>query len=372
VDLDSHKTRKWNVGIRCIDSLRTFRLQAGVWLAGDCVRVSYNRSPHQLIAGGPHVLPSQYGPVGPALLANGRLSVVGRWPIDVCSTGWSPRRRRGTGCSWVRRDCPLRTACPPAFFIIPSALLAISFFSLSLCLSRIHTYTRARARELQCVHVMLFSTEQMLWPLLGDPLHSYIHIRDTSVARACIESPPRENSATRIFYSNFRSAYLNPAPFLLSLFVREWLSRRLFCASLTCVHACLSHACVRARAWYRGQTLPSTSCSPSEFHPPPLSRRPTVPDLNVTVVSRATASPTRARNLPIRAFVARTCACLWEHSCPPLLCASNRFALDRLQFSREGRNTRRLVSYVRGKRQKTSTFLGCCQYSNTRIYYLQF
>lgn len=45
-----------------------------------------------------------------------------------------------------------------------------------------------------------------------------------------IRPPPRESSATRVFYSNFRSAYLNSAPFFLSLFVREWLSRRLFYA----------------------------------------------------------------------------------------------------------------------------------------------
>lgn len=240
-DLDSHKARKWNVGICCIDSLRTFRLQAGVWLAGDCVRVSYNRSPHQLIAGGPHVLPSQYGPVGPALLANGRQSVVGRWPIDVCSTGWSPHRHqatmRGTGCSWVRRDCPLRTACPPAFFIIPSALLAISFFSLSI--THMHTHTHTAWIAMCACYVVLYGADAVT-PLRGPPPFRapYIHIRDTSLARACIEPPPRENSATRVFYSNFRSAYLNPAPFFLSLFVREWLSRRLFCVSLPDTRLC--------------------------------------------------------------------------------------------------------------------------------------
>lgn len=141
-------------------------------------------------------------------------------------------------------------------------------------------------------------------PLRGPPPFRapYIHIRDTSLARACIEPPPRENSATRVFYSNFRSAYLNPAhrsfsPSLcesgcrVGCFVCLYLIR-----ACVCTLACYTHVYVRA---YRGQTLLSTSCSPSEFHPPPLSRRPTVPDLNVTVVSRATASPTRAENLPL-------------------------------------------------------------------------
>lgn len=110
-----------------------------------------------------------------------------------------------------------------------------------------------------------------------------------------IRPPPRSGArATRVFYSNFRSAYLNSTPFFLSLFVREWSSRRLFCAPTW--YTRIAHVCAYVRA------LQSTSCSPSEFHP--LFRvDPRCQSERVTVVSRATASPTRAGNLHTRARI---------------------------------------------------------------------
>ncbi|CAK9819840.1 hypothetical protein ANTQUA_LOCUS10335 [Anthophora quadrimaculata] len=50
-------------------------------MAGGCVRAFYNRSPHRLGAGGPHVLPDQCRPAGPALPANRGRPVAGHRPI---------------------------------------------------------------------------------------------------------------------------------------------------------------------------------------------------------------------------------------------------------------------------------------------------
>jgi len=118
--------------------------------------------------------------------------------------------------------------------------------------------------------------------------------------------PPsaRESSATRIFYSNFRSAYLNSV-LSLALCARV-VSRRLFCVPTwyARIASLVYHACVYVR------TLQSTSCSPSEFHP--LFRvDPRCQPERVTVVSRATASPTRARNLHTRV---RLWACALGHA----------------------------------------------------------
>jgi len=122
------------------------------------------------------------------------------------------------------------------------------------------------------------------------------HTSGIRVERACgyIRPPPYENSATRVFYSNFRSAYLNSASFFLSLFVESGCCVDCF-VPLPDMRVSRTRMC---RVCEYVSTA-STSCSPSEFHP--LFRiDPRCQSERVTVVSRATASPTRAGNLHTR------------------------------------------------------------------------
>lgn len=159
-------------------------------------------------------------------------------------------------------------------------------------------------------------------------------------ARACgyIRPPPRESSATRVFYSNFRSAYLNSTSFFLLLFVREWLSRRLFCAP-TWYARIASRICACMCVYMRA--LQSTSCSPSEFHPL-FHVDPRCQSERVTVVSRATASPTRAGNLHTRVH-SWACALGHAYSHEHPVSPYARFTLDRLPFLRERKSMRRSV-----------------------------
>lgn len=142
----------------------------------------------------------------------------------------------------------------------------------------------------------------------------YIHIGNTSLARVCILNPPprSENSGDSRFLFEFPFGLPEPRSIVLSL----PLCTRVVVASAVClyliracVHACLfQYECVCVCAYER---IEGRHCYPppvpllnfilSPSLPPFLSCRPTVPDLNVTVVSRATASPTRAGNQPIHA-----------------------------------------------------------------------
>lgn len=134
----------------------------------------------------------------------------------------------------------------------------------------------------------------------------------------------RELGDSRVFYSNFRSAYLNSAPLFLLLFVREWLLRRLFCAPTW--YARIASRVCRARAYI-------CVCMCEHYNPPlvpllnftaPLPPLPHLPTLPVRTcngrvachsIAHARWEPTHTRTFVSMCIGARVLA---RAPCPPM------------------------------------------------------
>lgn len=167
------------------------------------------------------MLPSQCRPAGPSLPSNGGRTVAGRQPIVT----WAyvslvnptiARTTGGAGSLFVSA-----TRCRSFFFSLSLHSPFLSLISLTLSLSLLCT-TSCNVCMLCCSYRADAVT--LLRSSPSTRIHIYISkSRALSHSCVCVDTldPLRESTATRVFYSNFRSAYLNSAPFFLSLFVPE-------------------------------------------------------------------------------------------------------------------------------------------------------
>lgn len=153
------------------------------------------------------------GPRAPRCLpmGDGRSRAISQSTRDTFHQLFPHRRRQRREVQDVHEcNAIVRYAPRPSFFI-PS--------TVSLALLPSHACT---LRKFQCVYVCCSVRADAVTPLRGPSPRAHIHAPEIRArARPCgyIRPPPRESSATRVFYSNFRSAYLNSAPFFLLLFV---------------------------------------------------------------------------------------------------------------------------------------------------------
>lgn len=140
------------------------------------------------------------------------------------------------------------------------------FFLFSLY--RIYTYahTCARVNCNVCMLGMLFSMEQMLWPLLGDPLHSARHIYISGIRRSRARvywTPSARELGDSHFLFEFPFGLPEPRTVLsLPLCARVVVASAVLCVSTwyarVCTLACYTHVCTCERIEGR------------HYYPPPV------------------------------------------------------------------------------------------------------
>lgn len=138
------------------------------------------------------MLPSQYGPAGPSLLANGGRAVAGHQPIDQgCVPPTVPHRQRQRRKVQDARECNaiVRYAPRPSFFI-PSTV------SFSLLLS--HAYT---LREFNVCMLCCSVGADAVTPLRGPSPRVHTHVSKIRVhARVGTLDPLRARARRLAFF----------------------------------------------------------------------------------------------------------------------------------------------------------------------------